>query len=62
MFQAQQASTKDFSQNSRPGAITPGHETLQSTRQYVMDMGMVELLKILCYSNYKLRHAFCYLK
>ena len=50
------------SQSTRPRAMSPGRQPLQSTRQYVMDKVMVEFLKFIWFSNNKLRHAFCYLK
>ena len=62
MFQAQQASTRGFSQSIKPRAMSPGHQALQSTRQYVMDKIMVEFPNFNGFSKHKLRHAFCYLK
>ena len=47
MSQAQQASTKGSSRSTRPRAMSPHHQALQSTRQYVMDKVMVELQKLL---------------
>ena len=39
-----------------------GNQTLQSTREYVMDKVMVEFPNFYGFSKHKLRHAFCYLK
>ena len=36
MFQAQQASTIGFNQSTKPRAMSPGNQALQSTRQYIM--------------------------
>ena len=62
MFQAQQASTRGFSQSIWLRAMSPGHQVLQSTRLYVIDKIMVEFPNFYGLSKAKLRHAFCYLK
>ena len=59
MFQAQEASTRCFSQSTRPRAMSPGNQALQLTHQYVMDKVMVEFPKFYGFSKHKLRHAFC---
>ena len=59
MFQAQQASTRNFSLSTRPRAMTAGHQALQSTRQYVMDKVMLEFPNFYGFSKHKQRHAFC---
>ena len=61
-FQAQPASIRRFSQSTTLRAMSPGHQALQSTRQYVMDKVMVEFPNFYGFSKHKLRHAFCYLK
>ena len=50
MFQAQQVSKNNNNNSSRstsPRAMPPGHQALQSTRQYVTDKVVVEFPKLL---------------